>query len=128
MAGIVSTILTTLITAPILVYFLVFIVCKQWTKNHQKSINLALDFSTIFFIFSVHFLIITIWEKSFLWVIFIFMSGCAILFVIINWKVKREILFSRFIRGYWRFNFLVFFIAYLTLTIYGLIQSVNNQL
>jgi hypothetical protein len=123
-----SSIIATLITIPILVYIFVFIIAKQVIKNHRKAVQLGLDISTLFFILSVHFLILTIWEKSFLSIIFIFMLICAIIFVIINWKVKGEIVLSRFFKGFWRFSFLVFFIAYLGLTIYGLFQSVTVSL
>lgn len=123
-----SSVIATLITIPILVYILIFIVAKQLTKNHRKAVQLGLDISTLFFILSVHFLVLTIWERSFLSIIFIFMLICAIIFVIINWKVKGEIVFTRFFKGFWRFSFLVFFIAYIGLTIYGLFQSVSVNL
>jgi hypothetical protein len=128
MYNIFSSIIATLITMPILVYFFVFVMVKQLTKNHRKAVQLGLDISTLFFILSVHFLVLVIWEESFLSIIFIFLLFCAIIFVIINWKVKGEIVFSRFFKGFWRFSFLVFFIAYLGLTIYGLYQSVSVSL
>jgi hypothetical protein len=123
-----SSIIATLITMPILVYIFVFVMAKQLTKNHRKAVQLGLDISTLFFILSVHFLVLVIWEESFLSIIFIFLLFCAIIFVLINWKVKGEIVFSRFFKGFWRFSFLVFFIAYLGLTIYGLYQSVRVSL
>jgi hypothetical protein len=128
MLSILSPFIATFITAPILVYILVFITTKLLTKNHRKSVRRALDYSTIFFILSVHFIALTIWERSFLSVIFIFMLICAIIFVIINWKLKGEIVLSRFFKGYWRFCFLLFFLAYILLTIYGLTQRVSSHL
>lgn len=120
--------IATFITVPILVYILVFIVNKLITKNHRKSVQRALDYSTVFFILSVHFILITVWEKSYLSIIFIFMLFCAIIFVIINWKLKGEIVITRFFKGYWRFCFLIFFMAYIVLTVYGLIDRVSSHL
>jgi uncharacterized membrane protein YozB (DUF420 family) len=69
MLSVVSSLIATFITVPILVYILIFIISKVKTKNHRRAIQIALDFSTVFFILSVHFLILAIWGKSFLWVI-----------------------------------------------------------
>ncbi|WP_442599399.1 DUF3397 domain-containing protein [Neobacillus sp. D3-1R] len=128
MTNIISSILAVFITIPILAYFVIFILSKQFTKNHRKSVHFASDGSTIFFILSVHFLILSIWEKSFLWVIFIFLMSCAMIFVIMNWKIKGEIVFRRIFKGFWRFSFLIFLFAYFGLMIYGVIQKVNSYL
>ncbi|CAG9607517.1 DUF3397 domain-containing protein [Pseudoneobacillus rhizosphaerae] len=128
MLSIISSLIATFITVPILVYILIFVISKLLTKNHRRAVQFALDYSTVFFILSVHFLVLVIWEKSFLWAIFIFLFTCAIIFVIINWKLKGEIVFSRCFKGFWRFCFLVFFIAYLALTIFGLFQKITSHL
>ncbi|MHC0037270.1 DUF3397 domain-containing protein [Pseudoneobacillus sp. C159] len=128
MVDIFSSFLATFITVPMFVYFVLFIVSKVMTKHHRRSVQLAIDYSTIFFILAVHFLIVTIWERSFLWVIIIIMLFCAIIFAIINWKVKGEIIFTRVFKGFWRFCFLIFVIAYLSLLIYGIIHRVNGYL
>lgn len=126
MSSIISFIIATFVTIPILGYLLVFIVSKQITKQHKKSVHLALDVTTLLCVISVHYLILTIWDQSFLWIIILSMLILAMIFILIHWKVKHEINISRVFRGYWRFNFLLFFTAYLVLTIIGLIQSVNQ--
>jgi hypothetical protein len=128
MFSIVSSIMATFITAPILIYIIIFVISKLVIKNHRKAVQSAIDYSTVFFILSVHFLVLAIWGKSFLWAIFIFLFTCAIIFVIINWKLKGEIVFFRVFKGFWRFCFLVFFITYLVLTIYGVIERVTSHL
>lgn len=128
LSSVISSFFALLITIPILVYILIFMISKPFTKNYRKAVHLALDGSTVFFILSVHFLVITIWERSYLSVIFIFMLCCAIIFVIMNWKINGEIIFTRFFKGFWRFSFLLFFLAYIGLTIYGIVLSVSYQL
>ncbi|MFT8323329.1 MAG: DUF3397 family protein, partial [Bacillus sp. (in: firmicutes)] len=66
MVSITTSIISFFIMFPIVCYFLVFIVSKQWTKKHRLSVHRALDSSTIFFIISVHFLMQFIWGKSYL--------------------------------------------------------------
>lgn len=120
-----SSIIAAFVTIPLLGYLIVFILCKQITKKHKKSVRIALDVSTLLFIISVHYLILAIWEQSFLWVIFLFLLVLAIIFVLLHWKVKHEINIPLVFKGFWRFNFLLFFTAYIVLTVIGLIQSIS---
>ncbi|MDR7076391.1 putative membrane protein [Neobacillus niacini] len=123
MNSFISSIITIFLTMPLLGFFMIYILNKLITKNTRKSFHKALDYSTILFILAVHFLFITIWEKSFFWWIFLVLILIAMVFVVINWKVKGEIVFTKVFKGFWRFNFLVFFLAYISLTIFGILQS-----
>ena len=125
MPGIFSALVATLITVPMIGYLAVFIISKQITGNHRRSVNLAIDFSTFLLVLSVHFLIITIWEKSFLWLILLVLFGLAALFVLIHWKYKEEIVLPKVFKGFWRFNFLLFFSAYVILVVFGLFQRLT---
>jgi Protein of unknown function (DUF3397) len=91
------------------------------TKNTKKAIHKALDFTTIFFIIAVHFLILAILGKSLLWLIFIFLLISAMLFVILHWKIKGEIVYGKVVNGFWRFTFIFFFAAYFGLTLFGFV-------
>ncbi|WP_144548871.1 DUF3397 family protein [Bacillus sp. X1(2014)] len=107
---------------PFLGFLFVFMVMKLVTKNTRKAVHTSLDSTTFLFIISVHFLIVTIWEKSYFWLIILIMILIAMIFVLVHWKVKEEIILKKVIKGFWRFNFLLFLLAYLTLTFYGLIH------
>ncbi len=126
MSSVFSAVIATLITVPLLGYLLVFIISKQVTNQHKRSVHIALDVSTILFIISVHYLIVTIWNQSYLWVIILAMLVIAMIFVLIHWRVKQEINIPRVFRGYWRFSFLLFFTAYIVLVVIGLVQSVSS--
>lgn len=125
MPGIFSALIAIIITVPMIGYLAVFIISKQVTGNHRRSVNLAIDFSTFLFVLSVHFLIVTIWEKSFLWLILLILFGIAAFFVFIHWKFKEEIVIPKVFKGYWRFNFLLFFSAYIILVLFGLYQRLT---
>ncbi|MBT2687927.1 DUF3397 domain-containing protein [Bacillus sp. ISL-47] len=120
-----SAFIATLVTIPLLGYIAVFIISKQITKNHRRSVHIALDVSTFLFILSVHFLIIVIWDKSYLWMILLSLLVTAVIFVIIQWRVKQEISLRIMFKGFWRFNFLLYFSAYIVLIIIGLVQRVT---
>jgi hypothetical protein len=119
---ILSSIISIFITLPFLGFIIVFFVTKLVTKNTRRSVHRALDYTTIFFIISVHFLIVTIWGKSLIWLIILIMILIAMVFVFVHWKVKEEIILKKVMKGFWRFNFLLFLLAYLSLTLYGLIH------
>ncbi|MDN3014858.1 DUF3397 domain-containing protein [Paenibacillus sp. BSR1-1] len=122
MSSIISTILTLFITLPFLGLFVIFLIFKLVTKNTRKSVHKALDYTTVLFIFSVHFLILTIWDKSLFWLIILIMIVIAMMFVLVHWKVKEEIIIKKVMKGFWRFNFILFFLVYISLTLYGLIH------
>jgi len=125
MPGIFSAFVAILITVPMIGYLAVFIISKQITGNHRQSVNLAIDFSTFLLVLSVHFLIVTIWGKSFLWLILVVLFGLAAVFVWIHWKYKEEIIMPKVFKGFWRFNFLLFFSAYIILVLFGLFQRLT---
>lgn len=118
----ISSIITIFITVPLLGFITIFIINKLITKNSRKSFHKALDFSTILFIMAVHFLVITIWGKSLFWLILLILIIIAMVFVLLHWKIKGEIILPKVFKGFWRFNFLIFFIAYVSLTLFGILH------
>ena len=118
MSGFLSSIIATFVTIPLFGYIIVFIITKLVTKQHRKAVRIALDITTLLIILSVHYMIIAIWGTSYLWLIMLMMIMIAIVFVIVHWKTKHEIHFAKVFKGFWRFNFLLFSIAYIILLIY----------
>ncbi|WP_268874668.1 DUF3397 domain-containing protein [Neobacillus drentensis] len=117
-----SSIISIFFALPFLGFLLVFIITKLVTNNNRKSVHRALDYTTILFVISVHFLIETIWGKSLFWLIILIMILIAMIFVFVHWKVKEEIVLRKVLKGFWRFNFILFLLAYITLTLYGLLH------
>jgi Protein of unknown function (DUF3397) len=121
-----SSLIATLVTIPLLGYLAVFVISKQITKKHKKSVHIALDVSTFLFILAVHYLIIVIWDKSYLWMIILSLLITAVFFIIIQWRIKQEINMRVLLKGFWRFNFLLYLTAYIILMIIGLVQRVTS--
>ncbi|BCB03253.1 DUF3397 domain-containing protein [Bacillus sp. KH172YL63] len=124
MASVFSTVVAIFVMVPFLGYFLSFIVAKEFLKNHRKAVHFAIDITTFLLIISVHFIVIAIWQTSYLWVIVLVICTIGVLFATMYWKVKGEIDYPKVLRGFWRMNFLFFFTAYITLMITGLILRV----
>ena len=126
MNTVLSSLIATLVTIPLLGYLAVFIISKQITKKHKRSVHIALDVSTLFFILAVHYLIVVIWDKSYLWMIVLSLLITAVTFIIMHWRIKQEINLRALFKGFWRFNFLLYFTAYIVLMLIGLVQRVTS--
>lgn len=124
MENLLSWIVATAVTAPLLAWYLVYIITVKMTRKKKFSFRLAVDLSTIFFILSVHFILIELVGKSFLWVILLMIIGAAGAFTVLHWKTKDDIQIHKVIKGAWRFNFLLFSTGYVLLLLIGLVHRI----
>ncbi|NMH72269.1 DUF3397 domain-containing protein [Bacillus sp. RO2] len=124
MSGILAGTFATIVTLPIFAMIAFFYIAKLVTRNNKKSFHLAIDASTLFFILAVHFIMIIIWDTSFLSVILTVLLLIATVMVLTHYKIKEEIDFKRVFKGFWRVNFLLFFLAYFCLLTFGIIKRV----
>mgnify|MGYP005753469803 CR=1 FL=1 len=122
MSTIFASLFATLVTLPLITLFLIYFISRRFTRSNKKSFHYAMDFSTIFFILSVHYLILTIWGKSIFLILTSILLAIGALIVIVQYKVREELEFTRIAKGFWRLNFLLFFIAYFCLSIYGIVK------
>ncbi|HEY4553527.1 MAG TPA: DUF3397 domain-containing protein [Bacillaceae bacterium] len=127
MGSVVSNLAALFITLPALFYLTVFIIVKQWTNDHRKAIDMAINGTTFILVVSVHFLIIAIWSRSMAGVIILFMLITALLFSILYWKKRDEIIFGKVFKGYWRLSFLLFSFVYLGLLLYGIATRIYGS-
>lgn len=125
MTEVISSIIATFVTIPVLGYIIVFIISKLLTRHHRKSVKFAIDVTTLLLVIAVHYFIMAIWGISLFWLLLLLMIMIAISFVFAHWKLKHEIVFSKVFKGFWRFNFLLFGIIYMVLLIYGLILRIS---
>lgn len=124
MSGILAGTFATIVTLPIFAMIAFFYIAKLVTRNSKKSFHLAIDASTLFFILAVHFIMIIIWDTSFLSVILTVLLLIATVMVLTHYKIKEEIHFRRLFKGFWRLNFLLFFLAYFSLLTFGIVKRI----
>lgn len=124
MLSLLSGIIATLVTVPVLALIMIYFISMKLTKNKKKSFHHMVDYSTIFFILSVYALTYVIWERSFLWWILLFLIVLAMMLLFLQWKLTEDIQFKKLGKLFLRFNFLLFFTCYFGLMIYGLINRV----
>lgn len=118
-----SMIISIFILFPILLFLLILLVGKYWYGDVKKSFRLAADITTFFLIVSVHFLLKTIFGKSFLIGIILLLLLNLAIFSWFGLKIKGSMEIKRLLKGYWRFTFLLFLALYILLMIYGIFSG-----
>jgi predicted lysophospholipase L1 biosynthesis ABC-type transport system permease subunit len=124
MGDIVAWVIATIVTIPLLGWYLIYITTVKISKNKSKSLRLASDWTTILFMVAVYFIMVELWARSFLWIILAAFFFIAILVTWIHWKLSGDIQVGKLFRGIWRFNFILFFLLYVLLFSYGLILRI----
>ncbi|WP_371017469.1 DUF3397 domain-containing protein [Pseudalkalibacillus sp. JSM 102089] len=124
MENLLSWIVATAVTIPLLAWYLVYIITVKTTRKKKFSFRLAVDVSTIFFILSVHFILVELLGQSFLLVILLMIIGAAGAFTVLHWKMKDDVEIHKVIKGAWRFNFLLFSTGYIVLVLIGLVHRI----
>ncbi|MCU9612208.1 DUF3397 domain-containing protein [Caldibacillus lycopersici] len=123
MASFLSSILAIFIIAPVLLFVIIFFLSKYWIHDTRRSIQISADSTTLFFILSVHFIILAVWEKSLLSLLILLLLLTALCFAYLYWKLKGELNYGKIFRGFWRFSFLLYFTLYVFLIIFGVFSS-----
>ncbi|MFC0558711.1 DUF3397 domain-containing protein [Halalkalibacter alkalisediminis] len=127
MSNLLAWFVATIVTIPLLGWYLIYITTVKVSKNKSKSIRLASDWTTILFMMAVYFIMTELWAKSFLWIILAVFFLIALLFTWIHWKLSGDIHVGKLFRGIWRFNFLLFLCIYVLLSGYGLISRILSS-
>nr|WP_276608214.1 DUF3397 domain-containing protein [Aquibacillus halophilus] len=114
------------ITVPILLTMITYIIARNLYKNKWKAIHISVNYTTMFYIFSVATLIHVIFNINFIGLILIVLITSLAISVVIQWKVKEEIVFRYAWRGFWRFSFLLFGCSYIGLILIGITMKILN--
>jgi hypothetical protein len=118
----------TFVTMPLLAFFLVYFFARKLWKRKRKSFYAAVNVSTLFFIVAVHFLLMILLGKSYLWYIVFFLLLMHMLIAIGYWRKKADFHFTVVFRLFWRACFLLFSTLYASLLVYGMVVRVSNNL
>ncbi|MBO1510527.1 DUF3397 domain-containing protein [Metabacillus bambusae] len=109
---------------PLVNLVIFFLILRVVVKNKKKSILWTIDLSTLFFIVSVHFHLITIFEQSFLIYIILGLLCLSTLVYYLEYNRSKEPSMAAVTKKIWRLSFIFFFISYLILTLYGIASGI----
>lgn len=124
MIEILKWMITFAFAIPLVNLVLFFLILRIVVKNKKKSILWTLDLSTLFFIVSVHFHLITIFEQSFLIYIILGLLCLSIFVYYLESNRSKPPSMTIVTKKVWRLSFIFFFISYLFLTLYGIAAGI----
>ena len=117
-------VLSVFVIYPVVVFLVVFIVCKFILHKRKKSIGLASDISTFFLYFSNVNLFSFLFLKEIGWYLIIISIILATIMTYLEWRSKKEIEIIPLLRKVWRLLFLLLCSLYAFLWVFGVIRYV----
>lgn len=120
MSELVTYLVAFMLTFPIPLTIAFYVCTRKITRNKRKTLHLTVNSMTVIYIFSVNATLMTIFERTFIWYIFILLILLLGMFVYLHWKFKEEVHFRKAWKGFWRLSFLLFVFSHIGLTLYGL--------
>lgn len=128
MTAIISNFVSVFIFLPILLFIILVAILLFANKKRHRAFQIAADITTLFFIFSVYFLVLTIWSVSIFLLLILSMILFLLVFASIYLRVKGKIDYIKVFRGFWRLMFIIFFLLYISLMGYGILSSAFSLL
>jgi Protein of unknown function (DUF3397) len=123
MSSFFTWIISVALTLPILSLLFIYFLVRIFVKG-KKTILWTVDLSTIVFISSVHFHLLTIFKQSFLLYILLLLTFLTLVVYYFEYQSSREPSMFIAFKKMWRLSFLLFFISYVGLTICGILTGV----
>lgn len=115
MSYFVQMMISVFIFFPILLFFLILFISHTWRRDLRKSIRLAADMSTIFFILAIHFLLLSNWEQNWFFPLAIVMLVLFTILLFLHKIVRGTLNYARVFKFFWRSCFLIFSFVYVIL-------------
>ncbi|WP_188454493.1 DUF3397 domain-containing protein [Virgibacillus oceani] len=113
-----------LITVPLAATWIVYKIALKIHKQRWRAIHTAVNWTTCLYIFAVIALLTIVFEKQLAAFVLIVLLSFFTCIIIIQWKLKTEVVFSKAFKGFWRFSFLFFSFCYVCLVCIGLVQEI----
>lgn len=109
-----------LITVPMISTWLIYILGKKIVGHPLKALHMAVNWTTTLYILATLSMLMDIFEQSLVGIflgIFIFILA---IIIIVQWKIRTEVVLGRAIKILWRFCFLFFLLTYSILVVSGI--------
>ncbi|MEN2766549.1 DUF3397 domain-containing protein [Ornithinibacillus xuwenensis] len=122
MGELILFILAFLITLPIFSTIVVYYILKYIYGNPIRAFHKAINWTTVLYILAVNTMLTYLFESFFIGDIFVVMLLILTFLIVNQWKRNTEIDYGRAFKLLWRLSFLLFFILYIILVVYGIID------
>lgn len=119
--------ISLLIEFPIFSSIFIYMFLKLFFKNNKRKLLLfTLDLSTILYISSFYFVLSMFFPTATVWILINLLLVILFISIILQWKAKRDIRFTKLVKGFWRMSFLMFFILHFVTVLTGIVFKISE--
>ena len=126
MSKIVAYLIAFLVTFPFIVTTLTYFILTYFIKYRKKVVHKCMEYTAVVHLISTVTIFNVIFQINILGPIAIFLLLVLFSFILIQWKLIRDIKIKRIWKLYLRFIFLLFFISNVVLTCFAIYYIVTN--
>ena len=126
MSKIVAYLIAFLVTFPFIVTTLTYFILTYFIKYRKKVVHKCMEYTAVVHLISTITIFNVIFQINILGSIAIFLLLVLFSFILIQWKLIRDIKIKRIWKLYLRFIFLLFFISNVVLTCFAIYYIVTN--
>ncbi|WP_431799505.1 DUF3397 domain-containing protein [Halobacillus andaensis] len=124
MSNVIIYFLAFIITAPLLILFILYFFTRKLYRNKRRAVHLTAQLMVPVLVASVYVLFVVLFGNGYLPWIIVFLLSLLSLAVIVQYKISEEIQFIKVFKGFLRLTFLLFMFVYFGLTAYGIVARV----
>ncbi|WP_066192848.1 MULTISPECIES: DUF3397 domain-containing protein [Gracilibacillus] len=115
-----------MVTIPVLVTYIVYLITFRITRKNRYSFHVAVDWTTLLYIFSVIAMGEWFFSINLFGYIITFLLLLLLIMVIYHWRFYTDIVFTHVWKRFWKLAFLIFFMMYLGGSVAGIIYSIGT--
>lgn len=116
-----------IITVPMIVALIIYLISVQLYNSRWKALHKAVNWTTLLHMIAVPLLFKVIFGNSFIGIFFILLISIFTFIAVVQWKLHTEILFRHVFKIFWRVCFLMFTFLYILLVTIGIMQRLFFQ-
>lgn len=113
-----------LITVPFFSTYLVYFLSKKIHHHQWRAIHQAVHYTTLLYIIAVHIIVQLLFNYSLVWLIILLHLFILMIVIIYQRRKYTDINMVLGFKLLWRISFLIFFVSYVILIVYGMIKYI----
>lgn len=126
MSKIVAYLIAFLVTFPFIVTSLTYFILNYFIKYRKKVIHKCMEYTAVVYLISTVTIFNIIFQIDILLPLITFLLLVLFSFILIQWKLIRDVKIRRIFKLYLRFIFLFFFVINLILTCYSIYYLITK--
>lgn len=113
--------ISALVTIPFVSTYIVYLINKSLSVHQWKAVHQSVQWTNILYISSCMIIVQVLFNRSIFWLIILLHLLMLIGVMIYQWKKQVDISLLHIFKIVWRASFIMFFLSYFLLAIYGIL-------